>query len=791
MHTLLHNPVPATRTRYCFNHRPWQEFPIQSDPEHIAATGPCINQRGFIRDLSAAFVGALASLPQAVAYGLIAVSALGPGYAVFGITASVGSAIAFCLLTGAFDSNRFLISGPRAVTALVISSAIGEGLARGIGPEAAIIVAFSGVICAGLLQVLAGVLRLGSFVSYVPVPVLAGFINASALLVFLSSLPMVLGLPDYDLTALLAGGMADSSLWALTVGGVTVVGIFLLEGRSRIVPPALLALLAGTLTYFAGTRILGLDTAPLVGNINLLALLDSPLADLANEGGPLLSNLDIVIASGVSIGMLATFDTVLAGSAIALQTHQANDPNHDLKVHGLGNILMGVAGYLPGSGALSRSSALISAGALTRMATVGSGLVFFLLLYFLAPVVAALPLWSTSGMLLATALQAFDKGTLAKMWGLAARHFAFPLIVAGDLLVTIAVVIAAVAYGLITAVGLGLVLAIMLFVLGMSRNPIRRSYTGQAVRSKVQRPVQDLELLENLGHRIVIVELQGALFFGACAQLFTHVSGLIRAGACHVVLDCRHLSSIDSTGSSTFYRLHLLCREHAGQLLVSNVEPERRRSGQQLPAEFCEQRRRRFQPRRIWLNLQVNGVLQAIGQRWFLGDVETALSLCENLLLNGVRESSRNRTALRLTASPILRGLSRRQQKILAVHVTKRRFASGETVFTQGEDAARAYLLVYGQMETLLSIPGSSRQRLVNVLVNGALFGEMGLLDGEPRSATVLAKQQSLCICIDAAALQCIQTLHPEIAMLLLKNISRQFAMRLRHANNMIAQLEQ
>ncbi len=750
-----------------------------------------MNYQKLSRDLPAAFAGALASLPQAVAYGLIAVSTLGAEYAVFGITASIGSAILFCLITGAFDSNRFLLSGPRAVTALVISSAIGECIARGLEPGAAIMTAFVGVILAGLMQILAGVLRLGNFVSYVPVPVLAGFINASALLVFLSSLPMVLGLPQLALsTILFEGGLLQVDPWALTVGGITVLSILLLEGRSKVLPPALLALLAGSLLYFFGSHLFKLGTAPLVGEISLLALFDSPLAAFATEGAPLLDNLDIVITSGVSIGLLATFDTVLAGSAIALETHQVNDPNHDLKVHGIANVLMGVAGYLPGSGALSRSTALTNAGAHTRLATIGSGLALLLLLLLLSPVVAALPLWATSGMLLATALQAFDKGTLHRARGLLLRRFVFPMTVIPDMLVTVAVVLAAVAFGLIPAVGIGLLLAMLLFVFGMSRNPIRRTYTGQAVRSRVQRPLADLALLEAQGHQIAIVELQGALFFGACAQLHTHVTELLLSGCRYLVLDCRHLSTIDSTGSSTFYRLFLQCRDRGGQLLVSNVEPERRTTGN-MPTRRANHQRRRFQPRRVWLNLSMNGVLQSIGQRWFPGDAEMALALCEDLLLNGMRDHSRNRTAHLLAASPILQGLTRAQQRILAQHVKKRRFAAGETVFSQGEDSDCAYLLVYGQMETLLAIPGSSRQRLVSLLVNGSLFGEMSLLDGEPRSASVKAKEQSLCLSIDVNGIQIVQQQYPEIALLLLKNMSRQFALRLRHANNMIAQLEQ
>lgn len=125
-------------------------------------------------------MGALTTLPQAVACGLIAVSPLGAGWSVFGIMASIGSAIVFGLLTAAFDSNPFLISGPRAVTALVFAVGIQAGLDRGLDPETALFLSFSGVMVSGIFQMVSGFLQLGHVVMYLPLSVLAGSMSASA-----------------------------------------------------------------------------------------------------------------------------------------------------------------------------------------------------------------------------------------------------------------------------------------------------------------------------------------------------------------------------------------------------------------------------------------------------------------------------------------------------------------------------------------------------------------------------------------------------------------------------------
>ena len=121
-----------------------------------------------IRDAAAACAGALIILPQAVACGLIAVSPLGPDWAVLGITVSIGTAILFGLVTGAFASNPFLVSGPGTVTSLVFATGIAAALARGLDASTAIVIAFSAVFVGGLFQLVAGVLRLEHIASYMP-----------------------------------------------------------------------------------------------------------------------------------------------------------------------------------------------------------------------------------------------------------------------------------------------------------------------------------------------------------------------------------------------------------------------------------------------------------------------------------------------------------------------------------------------------------------------------------------------------------------------------------------------
>ncbi len=682
------------------------------------------------------------------------------------------------------------------MTALVLATGLQAAVSRGYSAEEALVLAFVGLVIAGAFQLVAGLARLGHAVSYVPVPVLAGFVNASALLVLISSVPMLLGLSGMPVADILRGGFTEASLWAMAISGLTIFCNFAFDGRVRFVPAALLGLAGGSVVYHLGLSFGGQLPGPEVGHIDLLALLRMPLLLGADINMTVLAKeIDIPLLSGLSIGLLAAFDTALSSASLDMQTGSDSDVNRDLKTHGLANAAMGLLGFLPGSGTLSRSTAIINAGAQSRYANIGTAVVFILFLALLAPLVAALPLWATAGMLAATAIQAFDKPTLAKIRDILTRKVPYPRVLAGDVVVTLVVVATAVLLNLIAAVGVGIVLAVALFVLGMGRDPVRRTFHGSTIHSKVQRSMAQSQVLEREGRRIAIIEVQGALFFGACARLQSQAKALIARGAEYLVLDFRHLTSIDSTGSALLRTLAVSCAEAGGHLLISCVEPERRiqpsmrrKHGENAAKPLITSR---AQLRWIWLNLEANDVIDVVGEKWIFDDTDTALAACEELLLSRLGRTGSIATRGIIASSACFTGLTRTQIMTLGRYARRHRFAAGKSVFVQGAEGSQAYFLVTGRMDVLIDIPGSVRKRRVSALTEGTLFAEMGLLDGGVRSASVKAVRTSACYSIDAENFQHLQTEMPEVALILFTNLARQFANRLRLANTMISELEQ
>jgi SulP family sulfate permease len=747
-------------------------------------------------DFMGAFLGAIAILPQAIAYGLIAVSPLGPEWAVFGITISVGSAILFTILVGLMGGHPFLISGPTAVTSLVIATAISEGLSRGLDAETAITLAFLGAFVAGIMQLAAGIAKLGRAVSFIPTPVLVGFIMASALLVTVKSLPMALGAPALSLAEIITTGVSAIDGWAAAVSGLTIAAILLSEGRFKTIPAALIGLVVGTGVFHLGTGTFALPDGPMVGFVDLSNLIAVPLALQHGLSAQVLeTQFDIPLLTGLSVALLTALHTVLTAAAMDAKTGTDTNPDRELTVQGIVNTLMAVLGFLPGSAALTRSTVCYRAGAKTRYAAMGSGLVFALMLTVLAPMVSQLPLWATAGMLIATALQAIDRTTLSKVRGILLRTVPYRRVLAGDVTVTALVVVTALTFDLIAAVGFGILLAVVLFVFGMGRDPIRRAFTCERMHSSVQRSARQMECLEREGRRIGVIELRGALFFGACAALLGRAKEMLDAGTEFLILDVRHLSSVDSTGAETLRNLHLMCLQAGGRLMISCLEPERRAQRDGAAPDEAENRDRRQRdihaPRWVWLTLDANGVIDLIGADNISDNTDAAIAHCEEALLDRLGMSGRAGTRGIIAASPLFDGLSRTQILEIAPFAQRQLFEAGDYVFRQNQAGDSAYFLISGRMEVLIDIPGSSRQRRLMVLTEGSLFGEMALLDGGPRSANIVASKRAVCLKVTRQGFEALEARHPDLLLVLMKNLNRQFADRLRIANTMISELEQ
>jgi anti-anti-sigma regulatory factor len=250
----------------------------------------------------------------------------------------------------------------------------------------------------------------------------------------------------------------------------------------------------------------------------------------------------------------------------------------------------------------------------------------------------------------------------------------------------------------------------------LSGSPVRRRLDGRARSSLKVRGIASREALARAGPRIHILELQGALFFGTAHRLQAEVEAT-PAGAGYLILDFRRVNQIDASGVRMVEVIVRRAARRGVRVLLSHV-------GDHEPLG------------RILRGLGLGSVVEP--GHWFT-DLDHALEWAEDRLLEEMRvvetaaELPPERTAL-------FEGLDHHDASRLASRLERHVLADGEAVFREGDCADRLYLIAQGTVSIKVGLEDAPGERRLATFTPGVMFGEMALLEGEPRSADAFAK---------------------------------------------------
>jgi len=264
-------------------------------------------------------------------------------------------------------------------------------------------------------------------------------------------------------------------------------------------------------------------------------------------------------------------------SALDEITGRRTDSNREIAGHGLGNMAASLIGGVIGSGAMLRSRPGFDAGGRTPAMGIFLSLILLAIVLGLADLIQFIPRAVIAGMILVIGFQSFDRWS----FGLFGRFFTGSLKTRmaslADVFIIVLVVAIALTFDLIAAVGAGIVVSVVVFVSRMSRSLVRREFRGPAIHSKSVSSDQRQLVLRECGHRIAVLELDGAIFFGTAEGLEDRVHKLAGDGVTHMVLDMKRVKYIDSTGAFVLQRIHRNLSQQGGILALSYVLPERRK----------------------------------------------------------------------------------------------------------------------------------------------------------------------------------------------------------------------
>jgi sulfate permease, SulP family len=729
-------------------------------------------------DIAGGVSAGLLTIPVSMGYGILALQPLGGGYVSYGVIAGLLSAIVVLLVGALLGGSPGLMYTPRSVVTLILAAVVLEGVVRGPAAVAAhgdvhrtLTLVFFIVVAAGLFQALFGALRLGSLIRYIPSTVMAGFQNAVAILIIVAQVDTLLGFRRHVPVAALAANLGVAQPLTLGVGLLTFFTMWYGPRVTKRVPPVILGLLVGSGGYYVlAAAGYGALLGPVVGPMP-----DTPVLPKYFPGfGLLLAERQlwpVLLTLGVgalSVAIVSSLDVLLCVRVMDGVTGERSRGSRELVRIGVSNMAAACFGGIASGVNLGASLANHRAGGRTRLASLAAAVVILLAALLLGPAIAGLPRVVIAGMLLVVGFQLFDQWSLRLLGRTLAGELIHWRRMVLDLLVVLLVAASILVFDPVVGVAMGVAVAVLFFLVRMSRSAVRRVYRGDVVRSRKARDPKLTELLAAHGRRIVVFELEGPIFFGTAEDLATRVEAAARGGASHVVLDLRRVNELDTTGGRILLQMHDRLKRQGGRLLFSHPQDN------DLVSSV----------------LRDLGVAGALGHEALFADTDVALEWAEEqlILAHGAGEALTDEVAVERLS--VLEGLSEAECAVVRALLVRRTYATGEVVIQEGSRDRDLFLMARGTASVRVEVPGQGRQRRLASFSAGTVFGEVALLDGEPRSATVSADEDAVCYVLPEDAFHALVGDHHAIAIKLLTNLGRELSRRIRRATAMISQLE-
>jgi SulP family sulfate permease len=444
------------------------------------------NLRG---DIFGGLTAAVVSLPLALAFGVASGA---------GAIAGLYGAVCVGFFAALFGGTPTLISEPTGPMTVVMTAVVASLTAK--NPELGLPMAFTVVMLAGIFQILFGIFKMGKYITLMPYSVISGFMSGIGVILIILQIPPFLG------QAAPKGGvlgtvqkipelLSNINPPEAILGAITLAIIFLMPSKfKRFVPPQLLALVIGTLIslfFFQGAEIRRIGDIP-VG----LPTLQMPTFSAAQ--------MITMLVDGAVLGMLGCIDTLLTAVIADSLTRTEHKSNKELIGQGIGNLVSGICGGLPGAGATMGTVVNIQTGATTALSGITRALILLVVVLWAAGLTKSIPMAVLAGIALKVGIDILDWSFLKRSHKISLKG---TLIMYGVLLLTVFV-------DLIVAVGVGVFIANILTIDRLSELQAQEVKTITDNDDEILLSPEEKRLLNQANGRIILFYLSGPMIFG-------------------------------------------------------------------------------------------------------------------------------------------------------------------------------------------------------------------------------------------------------------------------------------
>lgn len=535
-------------------------------------------------DIFGGITAGVVALPLALAFGVQ--SGMGPAAGLYG-------AIALGIFAAIFGGTPSQVSGPTApmtvVSVMVVAAATQDGA---ISLENGMWMIVAVFMLSGLFQVLFGVLKIGKYIKYIPYPVISGFLSGIGVIIILGQIYPFFGQSGAPKDAIgLFASFANfpGVNWAAVgLGAGTIAIIYLFPKITKMVPASVVALVAGT-----GAAVLFKLDVPVIGEIPT----GIPEIQLGALGAFDFSNLGAVILPAFTLAALGSIDSLLTSVVADNITKTRHNSNRELIGQGIGNMIGSIFGGLPGAGATIRTVVNVNAGGRTRISGVIHGILLLIVMLGAGSLAAKIPFSVLAGILITVGIGIIDKKGLKHLFD----------VPRADAVIMVVVLLLTVFVDLLQAVGVGMVLASLLFMKKVSDVSESRSEITELENEKLWEDEQKA-ISPEISNRIYIKHLYGPLTFGFVSG-FKDLVALLPKEVKIVVLRMDRVPFIDQSGLYVLEDFAMDLRERKIPLILVGVESQ--------PKDKME---------------QVNLVPDLIPEGQIAGNMKEAVEICHRFL---------------------------------------------------------------------------------------------------------------------------------------------------------------
>ena len=731
-----------------------------------ASEFPALREGQWQRDIVAGLVVGLLALPICLAAGVLVFGPLGPAYVAEGAAAGLYGAIAAGAVAAWVATSSFAITCPRGSPSLVLASLIAALIANPAlagNPQLVIGAAALCVFLAGVWQILFGLFRVASIIKFTPHPVFAGFVNGAALLIikaqikpfFFDGASSSLALPNHPLVLTFVLALALLAIFH----GFLIKTLRLPPALAK-VPGTIVAFALGILVYHLAKWLQPtLDLGPMIGRpaIELASPLIQALQP-ANAARLWVVGGSILLVSLV-LALVASLETLMSLRVAQSLTDHDVHPMRDLAAQGCGNCVSALIAPIASAVTPNLLAMAYRVGGRTRVTGITAAVVILIVGVLLSDAMAAVPNAVLSAVLLAVGVMMFDAWSLRLLGQVTRKSSPLGWHRALYDLIVVAVVMGVTAMTtVVMGVIAGCLVSGIIFVINMSRPVVRRRILGSQFFSKRIRSVEDMEILQRAGERRTVLQLEGVLFFGNAEDLAREVKDLF-SRADMVALDMRAITDIDVSGANILSTLVRRSRLHAKRLFFCNVPPAQMAIVQAL-FDSADAAAAAIKP-----------------------DLETTLEWMEDETLRANFDSRGQAAMLALDEVDLFDGVPRQDLEQLRQLLKLREFKTGEVICREGDPGDKMWLLVKGSVSVRLDVADNRVSRRITSLTRGTVFGEMALIEGAPRSATIVADEDVACYELNDKDFGLLLREKPAIAATVMRNTARELARRLRRTS--------